>query len=142
MYSPSKKSVSIDVGANTTHKYNSDAPPSKKMVTFGDVNTTRTFARNSAPSEYRGGAKKVVHKTAAKKTISVRKPDAKKTTAARKPTVKKTTVVRKPVAKKTAVVRKPATKKTAVKKTVATKKTAVKKPVAKKPATKKATAKK
>jgi hypothetical protein len=46
MHIPSAKSVSFDVGANTTHKYNSDAPPGSEMVAFDEgVNTTRTFKR-------------------------------------------------------------------------------------------------
>jgi hypothetical protein len=40
MHIPSAKSVSFDVGANTTHKYNSDAPPGSEMVAFDEgVNT-------------------------------------------------------------------------------------------------------
>jgi hypothetical protein len=39
MHIPSAKSVSFDVGANTT-QYNSDAPPRQEMVAFDEgVNT-------------------------------------------------------------------------------------------------------
>jgi hypothetical protein len=53
MHIPSAKSVSFDVGANTTHKYNSDAPPGSEN---GRIRRRcqhhRTFKRESAPNDF------------------------------------------------------------------------------------------